>query len=478
MLVSSVRTGAVEVPSRGYDHLVLADWRTSVLRFQPRNDTGRQPEILTTGYRSAAGVDMTVCLERGAATDFPTAQDDDVLLGLIYLAHEQGFPDMVRFVPDRLARIIRWPRNDRYYKRIARALDRYKKLSATFHHNWYSKKDRAIKLQLTTGIVAQAEVVTRRGRRTLDAVPESHVQWTENFNSSLKEGNLLPINLDLFFGWSRPGAKQLYRQLNKTWRGGLKPTTYERDLREVACGHLGMTDSKYLKRNFQQVVLEMEQKGYLLPLSERDRYRQISQGVWRVRFELHPTHYARMPKAALTVATKQSSHAAQLVSKYHHARFGRIDYRPKPRELDHAAELIVQFGIEAVATATTAVARSVQAQNQNDLYFGFAVPYYRKLLESPSRSHGFRHEAPSFTTTAHTEQTRIEQQLADRRQQRSTLLLAWRNATAGERARYRESALRRAESETARRRIRQSGVDEPAFEVLQEIVLAAKARVE
>jgi len=466
--------GPLQIPEWGFDHLVLADWRTSVLRFQPRNVNGHQPETLKTGYRTAAGIDMTVRLERGAATEFPTAQDDDVLLGLIYLAHEQGFPDIVRFVPDRLARIIRWPRNDRYYKRIARALDRYQKLSATFHHNWYSKKERAIKLQLMTGIVAQAEVVTHRGRRSANAVPESHVQWTENFNASLQEGNLLPINLELLFGWSRPGAKQLYRQLNKSWRGGRKPSTYERDLREIACGHLGMTDSKYLKRNFQQIVLEMEQKGYLLPMSERDRYRQIAQGVWRARFELHPAHHARTAKADATTATADSSQAAQLVRKYHAARFGRNDCRPKPRELDHAAELIAQFGIEAVMTATTAVAQTVRAQNHSDLYFGFAVPYYRKLLESPAVSRGFRQQATAVDTTAQTEQARTEQRLAERRRQRSKLLLAWRDATAGERARYWESALQRAESETARRRIRQSSVDEPAHEVLQEVALAAR----
>src|SRR4051794_25589665 len=171
-------TGSIAIPDWGYDHLVLADWRTSVLRLQPRDTQGQQPATVTTGYRTPGGIDLAVELERGAATDFPTAQDDDVLLGLMYLAHEQGFPDIVRFVPNQLARIIRWPGNEYYYTRIATPLDRYKKLSATFRHNWYSKQDRAIKLQLMTGVIAQAEVVTRRGRRAKNEVPESHVQWT------------------------------------------------------------------------------------------------------------------------------------------------------------------------------------------------------------------------------------------------------------------------------------------------------------
>jgi hypothetical protein len=170
--------------------------------------------------------------------------------------------------------------NDRSYKRITTALDRYQKLTATFRHNWYSKKERAITLQLMTGIVAQAEVVTQRGRRAANAPPESHVQWTENFATRLREGNVLPINLRLLFGWSRPGAKQLHRQLNKTWRDGQKPTLYERDLRELACGYLGMTNSQSLKRNFHQVVIEMEHKGYLTPMAFEDRYIRIGAGIW------------------------------------------------------------------------------------------------------------------------------------------------------------------------------------------------------
>ena len=471
-------SGALVIPEWGFDHLVLADWRTSVLRFQPRDDDGRQPSIFKTGYRTAAGVDLTVRLERGAATDFPAAQDDDVLLGLLYLAHEQGFPDIVRFLPDQLTRIIRWPRNDRSYNRITTALDRYKKLSATFHHNWYSKKDRAIKLQLMTGIVAQAEVVTHRGRRAANAQPESHVQWTENFAASLREGSVLPINLRLLYGWSRPGAKQLHRQLNKTWRGGRKPTIYERDLRELACGHLGMTDCKSLKRNFHQVVLEMEQKGYLTPMAFKERYIKIGTGIWRTRFELHPDHVMRPPTSALAAGkAKQAGElddAQRLVREYHQARFGRTSYAPKPRELDHARELIAAFGAEPVFAVTTAVGQAVRAQNQNDLYFGFAVPYFRKTIESAASGRGFRQQLSDRSTAAHVDQDRIKRQAVERERQRSMLLAAWRDATARERDRYRESALHRAPSETARRRIRISNLDEPVPEILQEVALATR----
>jgi len=471
-------SGALVIPEWGYDHLVLADWRTSVLRFQPRDDDGRQPGNFKTGYRTAAGVDLTVRLERGAATDFPTAQDDDVLLGLLYLAHEQGFPDIVRFLPDQLTRIIRWPRNDRSYKRITTALDRYKKLSATFHHNWYSKKDRAIKLELMTGIVAQAEVVTHRGRRAANAQPESHVQWTENFAVSLREGNLLPINLKLLLGWSRPGAKQLHRQLNKTWRGGRKPTIYERDLRELACGHLGMTDSKSLKRNFHQVVLEMEQKGYLVPMEFKERYIKIRTGIWRARFELHPDHVFHAPTSSRPAPKANKAEvqndARGLVREYHRARFGRASYEPRPRELEHARELIDAFGFEAVYAVTTAVGQTVRAQNQNDLYFGFAVPYFRKAIESAASGRGFRQQLSAHSTARHADQDRIQQQTEERHRQRSMLLSAWRNATARERDRYRQIALQRADSETARRRIRQSSADEPVPEILHELALATQ----
>ena len=69
---------------------------------------------------------------------------------------------------------------------------------------------------------------------------------------------------------------QLYRHLNKVWHGGRKPLLYERDLEELACGHLLMSRTKDTKRNFSAIVAEMESKMFIAPLPPERAVHQVT----------------------------------------------------------------------------------------------------------------------------------------------------------------------------------------------------------
>ena len=464
--------GGFEVPRYGKDHLTLADWRTGVLQFQqPRGNNGKLPDSLATGFARSDGTTQQVILERGAASEFPTAGDEDVILGLIHLARQQGFPELIHFVPRHLLQIIRWPLKQQSYDRLRRALARYKKLSATFTGNWYDRQSRQIVPTLLTGIIAQAEIVAVRGRLSSDALPPSTVQFCENFNTSLKNGNLVEIDFDLLFSWRRPGAKDLHRHLNKVWHGGKKPRVYERDLRELACGHLGMKDSKDLKRNLQNIIDELEQQEYLLPLPASERYRKVAVGVWRVRLELHPIRWRQASRTQpVNDATPPREDQSRLVVRtYHRYRFGRDCYQPQPHELRKASALLESHSVSDLIAVTRSVVDQVRQQNKDDLYFGFAVPYYEQTLCQHLAHKGFRQRVSNKVDSTALAQSQSEADRRSRDRLREAQLEQWGKLSRRDRERLRDRAAARAKSSVVKRRIARCDLDLPATEVLAEI---------
>ena len=98
---------------------------------------------------------------------------------------------------------------------IEQGLTRLKALTIKYELAWYDKVKAAVEPVLITGIVAEAKLVRRKGRPRRDELPDSYVQWTKTFFQTITAGNLTDVDLDLYFSFSRPGTKHLYRHLNK-----------------------------------------------------------------------------------------------------------------------------------------------------------------------------------------------------------------------------------------------------------------------
>lgn len=461
----AVDAGRRNLPRFGKVHLTLADWRLGALRYQqPRDAAGALPATIECGFERDAGSRRSVVLERGAASEFPTSGDDDVILGLIHLASRADFPEIVRFVPADLLRIIRWPLTAKSYARLRRALARYVKLTATFSESWYDRPSRGVARTLVTGIVAQAEVVTARGRGAAGAIPASHVQWTEHFQRSLQEGSLVDVDFELLFSWRRPGCKELFRHLNKTWHGGRRPRPYERDLKDLACGHLGMKDAKDLKRNFQALVVEMEQAAYLVACPPADRYVKLGVGRWRVRLELHPSRVR-----GATMTNDGDAPAREIAEAYRHARFGPAAARPARHEIDQVAKLLAIHSPEALRATLAEVAAAVKSRQAGDKYLGFAVPYIEEALATMQAAAVVRDRSAAAQEDVDREIKRLQEEKALREARQAELFAVWETLPHPERKALIDAALNRAGSAVVRRRIAASSLELPCAEALAEL---------
>jgi hypothetical protein len=460
--------GFNELPRYGKDHLALADWRLGVPH--QRNRGGESVSYVEFDFSHLSG-SKRVTLEGGSRVGLPTDADDLFLVGLLTLASALGFPAKFHFEPSHVLQVLRLPVRDRHIIAQRRAYERFVALTAMFHGTWFDRKSKRVDGDFITGVIAEVCYEPHRGRRRKGEHPASYVQFTDNFHQSLTDGNLINIDLELLSGWSSPTAALLFRHLNKVWHSGRKPFRYERDLTEIACGHLHMTDGKNLKENFANVLHEMEQRQYLSTLPASSRFQSIRRGIWRIAFELHPDRAYKPKTTAPKPASDTATEAEQIIVAYARARFGTGEYEPRSHELTHANALVADFGSDAVLRVLPRVVEQVKQQRKADVYFGFSMPYFRQELKSSAAAHGLRHKLVTTTTRIQAEQSRLVQQAEERRSQRAALIAAWRVATPEERARFRTSALRRAASETARRHICQSDADEPAHEVLQELAL-------
>ncbi len=458
--------GLKELPRFGKDHLALADWRLSVPH-QRRVAGGGEPLAAVQYEFDHPSGKKRVSLEGGATIGLPTDADDLFLIGLLTLGAALDFPAKLHFEPSHVLQVLRMPVKHRHIVSQRKAYERFVALTAMFEGAWFDRKAKAASGDFITGILAEVYYEPKRGRRRKGQQPASYVQFTNNFHESLIRGNLLNIDLELLSAWSSPTAALHYRHLNKVWHHGRKPFSYSRDLKDIACGHLQMTDGKNLKENYSKVLKEMEQKRYLQSMAKEERFESIRRGIWRVHFQLHPDRVIQ-PKQS---AKPDSGDASTVVRLYAELRHGASTYEPEEHELKHAAALISEFGVDAVKKATPFVVETVKKQNQEDIYFGFAVAYYKKQLQRLSRSNAQARQHVEATAKAKAEQQRLNEQERQREDLRRQRMQAWQEADHTKRQTLVQHAVKTAISQSVRDRILNSTPENPAPEVLREIAI-------
>lgn len=480
---SSSATQSLIPPRFGKDHLTLADWPIGAATFQQRKgERGEQRDFAEFVIERPDGMHQKVALESPSRIGLPTAGDHDILVALLLVAKQHDFSsDIVRFMPWQLLQIMGWPINQNSLRRLQASLKRLKAVTATYENVWYSRQTKRVESCLITGILAEAKIVFRKGRRTAGALPESYVQWTRHMHTSLEEGSVLDLDLDLYFSCRRPGTKHLLRHLNKVWHAGRKPKAYARDLKELACRHLGMTDCKDLKRNFQELVAELESCGYLKPADPTVRYEKIRAGIWRVNLELHPDQVrTKRPAEELVLkreATTTPPHggAAQLVSLYHRQRFGTVDYVPRGHEIKQAEKLLQGTDPATLTNLVATIARTVERQYRGeDIYFGAAVPYFMRAAERRQKQQRVHDQLETKQVDEADDDAVIREEKRQRHLRRQQLLSHWKQLPHDERSKYLNLAVANARSDFDRRRLsRPQAVDDPPREALEEMASAA-----
>lgn len=465
-------------PRFGKDHLTLADWPIGAATFQKRRgERGEQRDFADFVIDRPNGTRQKVSLESPSRIGLPTAGDHDTIIALLLLAKQQNFTsDVVRFMPWQLLQIMGWPPNQKSFRRLQSSLKRLKAVTATYENVWYSRQTKVVESCLITGILAEAKIVFRKGRRAAGALPESYVQWTRHIHTSLEEGSVLDLDLDLYFSCRRPGAKHLLRHLNKVWHAGRKPKPYERDLKELACSHLGMTDCKDLKRNFQELVAELESCGYLKEADAAVRYQKIRAGIWRVHLELHPDkvrsqRQTRPDSEPHSKPPSEHADARTLVCLYHQHRFKTTDYVPRAHEITQAERLLRLHDSAVLTDLVASVARTAEHQFRGeDIYFGAAVPYFLSAIETRRKRDQVRDQHQQKETHVADENATIEDEKQKRWLRRQQLVEQWVQVSPSDKSNHLALAVANARSDFDRRRLSRFRIDDdPPREALEEM---------
>ena len=418
----------------GKDELNLADWRIGVpTHQQPRKDNGEKLDVIEYEIPTRNEITQRVTLMAPAAVGLPTPADEDLLMGLLCVARQQHFDsDTVRFSTSQLCDVMHKVPSRNVRDRIEKGLIRLKALTVKFEFAWYDKLKAEVEPILITSILAEAKLMRRNGRPRKSEPADSYIQWTKSFYNSIRSGNLTSLDLDLYFSLSRPGTRQLYRHLNKRFYGKRMRDRYERDLVHLACGHLGMKKSKYVKRNLHQCIQELEEHGYILPEEPASRYRHVRPGVWRVGFTLAPAHQKakQRKRGAYAERTKPPDHdaAGTLVREFHRLWSGVGEYRPGVRELAIAEELIRGHDAETIRLALPCAVKVLKRRWPDCKTFKGVEVYLDetlKLLRGQRRREQTRRQA---NETAATEL----QRQADRESRSVDLERIWNGLTSEE----------------------------------------------
>src|SRR6516165_6660236 len=223
----------------------------------------------------------------------PTSTDDEVLVGLIQLTKRRSnFTDArVQFSRYELIELLGWPQSGQSYRRIEEALHRWVGVVLMYENAWWDNAAKSwvdenfhVLDNVTLYDRERRRLPGRSGRSGKAPLPLSSFRWNEVIFQSFQSGNLKQLDLEFYLGLRLPTTKRMFRFLDKRF---YRRARLDFDLRTLACEHIGMSRSyapTELKRRLKPALEELEQHGFLEPLSPEERYSYVKRGCWRIIF--------------------------------------------------------------------------------------------------------------------------------------------------------------------------------------------------
>lgn len=228
-------------------------------------------------------MDRSVTVHGTETWGLPAAQDDEVLLGLIQLSRLQGWPQTIRFTRYQLVKMLGWAVGGASYQRVYTALHR---LTTTSYDYKYAWRDRTDEEWVPSRVFSYIQELEVHEAENPTATGMCTVQWASWFHKSLEAGNLKSLDFDFYRKLKHPIAKRLYRFLDKRF---YRRKRVDYQLRTLAEEKLGLArsykDAAQIKRVLAKPIKELEDGGFIVPADPKDRYINISRGVWKVQFE-------------------------------------------------------------------------------------------------------------------------------------------------------------------------------------------------
>jgi hypothetical protein len=213
------------------------------------------------------------------AYGLPAAPDSDVIVGLIQLTKlRNDFTNpTVEFTRYELLRLLGWPDQTRYYRRLTESLRRWVGVTLYYDGCWWDNKR---KRRVSASFHILDEVILPDEK---DPGIESSFTWGKKFFKSCRDGNLKRLDLDTYFALKSAVSKQLFRFLEKRF---YLRRDWTLDLQELAHERVGMSRTYAawkIKQKIQPALDELEEIGLLEPMSAADRYSKTGRGAWNIR---------------------------------------------------------------------------------------------------------------------------------------------------------------------------------------------------
>ena len=292
-LVSAKRIGrpciSLDAMDAGKDEMNLVEFPLAGL--SARSPAGQSSLVFEDSiWDRSRGQEMhrRLTITGSAEYKLPTPLDDDVILGLIQLSRAQRFQSrQVSFRPVELIRLLGWRPEGRSYDRLEKSLRRWLAVTLYYDNAWW---DIVRKAWVDEHFHLIDHVIIRRRARRVGSAERriAHtatwsIVWNEVVFRSFQAGYLRPLDMKLYRELKSPAAKRMYRFLDKRF---YRSNHLEFDLRLFACEHIGFArayDNGQLKRRLKPAVAELENAGYLEPLSSGERFLKVCHGTWKIR---------------------------------------------------------------------------------------------------------------------------------------------------------------------------------------------------
>lgn len=305
------------------DEMNLAEFPLCALahRLQPEVKTLRFEDRIWDKGRKLF-ITRKLIITGSDAYGLPTEKDDEVLLGLIQLTRACRFIERkVPFTRHELIGILGWRDDSKSYARIEESLNRWTGVTLYYDNAWWNKDRKCwmnekFHILDNVWLCHRGEPAPDTGLPTTGA-PQSAFVWNEVVFRSFTHGNLKSIDFEFFKSLKSAVAKRLYRFLDKHF---YKRNRFEMDLRELCCEHVGLSrnyDTAGLKRKLLAGVKELEEKGFLHPLSLEEQFIKVRRGEWQAVFSGRPQ---QSPKREGAQSQNQNPIVQELIQRGVHIK--------------------------------------------------------------------------------------------------------------------------------------------------------------
>lgn len=306
-----------EKRSDGRDELNLAEFPLCALAHRLRPDQKTlEFEDRVWDERRGDTITRRLLITGSDAYGLPTALDDEVLLGLIQITKLSEFVNRaVRFTRYQLIQLLGWRNESKSYERIEASLNRWTGVTLYYRNAWWNKA-RECWVDEKFHVLDNVRLFHRESANSWAEVEGgcSVFVWNDVIFRNFQAGNLKSLDFDFFRELRSAIARRLYRFLDKRF---FRSARCEFDLREFACEHAGLSrnyDTANLKRKLSGGIAELEQRGFLAPLSNGERFSKVCSGRWRVAFERGKGPYPAGLPTPLDGGRPEGSEAEGLVT--------------------------------------------------------------------------------------------------------------------------------------------------------------------